>query len=81
MARWVLPVPGLPTSSTFSLCSIYSPRINSLTSVSLIEGWALKSKVSMVLTTGNAASLMRRSVARRSRSINSRSASRSRNAG
>ena len=52
VATCVLPVPGLPTMSTFSLLLMYSPLIKSRTRAWLIEGWALKSKVSIVLTTG-----------------------------
>ena len=60
----------------FSFLPMYSPRNNSRTNGSLIDGWAPKSKLSLVLMTGNCASLIRRSVARCSRSINSRSVNR-----
>ena len=65
---------GLPQIRMFSWRSIYSPRMRSTMSVRLMPGWALKSKVSSVLSTGNFAALMRRSEARCSRSNVSRSA-------
>ena len=77
-ARWVFPVPLLPTSRTFSRAAMYSPRISSRISASLTDGWAAKSKVSSVLSTGKPAALIRRSAARCSRSMTSRSTSRSR---
>ncbi len=67
VARWVLPVPELPRSRTFSWRSMYSPVMSSRTRGWLSEGWAAKSKVSRVLRTVNLAALTRRSAARRSR--------------
>jgi len=74
LARWVLPVPGLPTNRMnrmFSRAPRYSPHISSRTNPSLRKGWALKSKLSGVLLTGNFAAFHRRSAARCSRSISS----------
>jgi DNA invertase Pin-like site-specific DNA recombinase len=61
----------LPTAMTFS-------RASSMTRALFNEGSAAKSKLSRLLTAGNLAALMRRSTIRRSRSISSNSANRSR---
>src|SRR5213079_2632586 len=42
MARWVFPVPGFPTSRTFSRRSMNSPRASSATSGLFTEGRAVK---------------------------------------
>jgi hypothetical protein len=63
---------------TFSRRVTYSERASSSTRVLLSEGMAAKSKLSRLLTAGNLASLIRRSTVRRSRSIISSSARRSR---
>src|SRR5215470_13683671 len=73
----VLPVPLLPTAIAFSRRAMYSPRASSRTNVLLSEGLAVKSKLSRLFTVGNRASRMRRSTIRRSRSISSSSARRS----
>src|SRR5271163_3083001 len=73
---WVFPVPLLPTAITFSRRAMYSQRASSSTNVLLIEGIAVKSKLSRLFTVGNRASLMRRSTVRCSRSISSSSARR-----
>jgi hypothetical protein len=57
---------------------MYSERANSSTRALLREGMAVKSKLSRLFTAGNFASLIRRSTVRRSRSIISSSARRSR---
>ena len=59
-ATWVLPVPLFPTAITFSLCSMYSHRANSMTRTLFTEGMARKSKVSRLLTAGKRAARMRR---------------------
>ena len=63
---WVFPVPLLPGSSTFSRRTRNSHRASSR--VFFSDGIARKSKLSMLLTTGNFACRMQRSLARRSRS-------------
>ena len=55
----------------------YSERASSSTRVLLSDGMAAKSKLSRLFTAGNRASLIRRSTMRRSRSISSSSAKRS----
>jgi DNA replication protein DnaC len=77
-AMCVLPVPLLPSSRTFSRRARNSHRASSSTRVLFTDGIARKSKLSMVLTTGNFACRIRRSVALRSRSSNSSSVMRSR---
>ena len=74
----VLPVPLLPTAMMFSRRATYSERASSSTRVLLSEGRAVKSKLSRLFTAGNLASLIRRSMVRRSRSIISSSVRRSR---
>src|SRR6266705_2188512 len=71
-------LPLLPTAITFSRRAMYSQRASSRTNVLLSEGIAVKSKLSRLFTVGNRAPLMRRSTIRRSRSISSSSARRSR---
>ena len=68
----------LPTAMMFSRRATYSERASSSTRVLLSDGMAAKSKLSKLFTAGNRASLIRRSTMRRSRSISSRSAKRSR---
>jgi hypothetical protein len=51
-ARCDLPVPGLPTSRTFSRWSMYSQRVSSTTSRLLTDGLAAKSNPSSVLVVG-----------------------------
>src|SRR5436189_5126477 len=64
----------------FSRRVTYSERASSSTRVLLRDGTAAKSKLSRLFTAGNRASLIRRSTMRRSRSISSSSARRSRKA-
>ena len=52
MARWVLPTPGGPKTSTFSAWAMKRPVASSRTSFWSIEGWNLKSKSSSVFTAG-----------------------------
>jgi hypothetical protein len=80
-AMWLLPVPELPSAMMFSRRSTYSQRASSITSALFKDGSAAKSKLSRLFTVGNFAALMRRSTIRRSRSISSCSASRSRKRG
>src|SRR5215212_8043395 len=74
-ARWVLPVPLLPSAMMFSRRATYSQRASSSTRALLSDGRARKLKLSRLLVAGNRASLIRRSTLRRSRSISSNSAS------
>ena len=53
-AMWVLPVPLLPTAMIFSRRCMYSHRASSITSALFTDGMAVKSKVSKVLTAGEA---------------------------
>src|SRR3954451_6169858 len=76
---WVLPVPEFPKAKTFSRLPIHSHRARSSTSFLFNVGMSRKLYVSRLLLTGNFAALIRRSVARRSRSIISDSTSRSKN--
>ena len=64
-------VPELPSANTFSLRSRYSERTSSRTKLLFSDGIERNSKASRLLSTGNLAALMRRSVARCSRSSNS----------
>ena len=76
---WVLPVPEGPSAMTFSRRSIHSQRANSSTCILFRAGIALKSKLSRLLTAGNFAALILRSIILRSRSIISSSIRRARN--
>jgi len=68
-----------PKAMTFSRRSIQLQRASSSTCILLSFGIALKSKLSRLLVAGNFAALIRRSIIRRSRSINSNSTKRARN--
>jgi hypothetical protein len=76
-AMCVFPVPEFPRTSRFSRRLRNSDRARSSTIFSFRDGMARKSKLSRLLTTGNLACRMRRSVARRSRSSDSSSVMRS----
>ncbi len=77
-AIWILPGPELPSAMTFSRRSTYSPRASSRTIILFSEAIALKSKLPRLLTAGNLACRIRRSIIRRSRSISSSSLRRTR---
>lgn len=79
MDTWVFPVPLGPRAMTFSRRITNSHRASSRTSILLRLGMAVKSNVSKLLTAGNLAALIRRSIVRRLRPISSSSTSRARN--
>ena len=53
---WVLPVPLFKAAMIFSRRCTYSHRASSMTSALFTDGMAVKSKVSMLLTAGEAGS-------------------------
>src|SRR5436190_17486269 len=53
IARWVLPTPGGPSSTTFSLRSMKLSSCKLSICSRLMEGWKEKSNVSNVFTTGS----------------------------
>src|SRR4029079_15779714 len=59
IARWVLPVPGGPSSTTFSFPARKSSWPRCSAASRRIEAWKAKSKSSSVLRAGNRACLMR----------------------